>query len=488
MSDDRIAYAPDIVGVERLFMIAIKTPTESPEIKAITPDSVLMLDCTPATAKMEIRRFYFRALKPAKSAEIAFDLPEAQIVAPIEIWSFEDLREFRRLKDLQLPRRWPLGKNLPELKEKQTITTQAEIEALKGNPGSGTVWLQRSDDEIWAMQPDSTIPRWHWVNLPHGCPIHGAEIYQKGAYYPWEKDLSWPWKWKIRCPVGGEAYPSNDFANGDMTSGEFADDGIGGGCLYNGKKYGFIAEICQAYCHQMLRVAPECAKGYLATGDMRYVHKALVAFCRLAVEYAYLATMTQHRHRNSVSQVERFGQAPFSEGPCLEASGFTVYCIDQPGYQWRHAEAYDHIFPAIDKDLEILLFLQRKGFAIKTHEEARRFIEENLFAVWMQGTMDGACHSNEPYEQRGFARTDEMLNYAHGDDFMDWLYHRQGKMRTFVTNAFFRDGAPYESTGGYNGMHVSALGPIVNSIEHLRQLRPELYPEAKYPSLTKSRR
>ena len=62
-----------------------------------------------------------------------------------------------------------------------------------------------------------------------------------------------------------------------------------------------------------------------------------------------------------------------------------------------------------------------------------------------------------------------MLNYERGDEFMDWLYDGAGKMRIFVPNTYFRDGAPYESTGGYNGMHVEGLGPIVESVEHLRR-------------------
>ena len=45
-----------------------------------------------------------------------------------------------------------------------------------------------------------------------------------------------------------------------------------------------------------------------------------------------------------------------------------------------------------------------------------------------------------------------------------------------------------QSTGGYNGMHVTALGPIIESVEHLRELRPEVYPREKYPDLTQSRR
>jgi len=487
--DPRIAYAPDVVGVERLFMIAIKVPPEAPPLEISVPPEVKLLDQTPLPTKAEVRRYYFRSVKPGENVQIVFAHPEGPVTVTLTIWSFADLCAFRTLKGIQLPRRWPLGERLPELKEKQTLTTEAQKEAARKSGARAEEWLQMSDDDIWNMQPDSTIPRWHWVNIQYGCPIHGPEIYKGRAYYPWIKEASYPYKWKIECPLGHELYPSNNFGQDDFTSGPYPDDGIGGGYVApDGKHYGFIAEICQLYCHRMLSVAPACARAYLATGDRRYVHKALVALCRLAVEYAYLATMTQHRHRNTVAQVERFGPGRFDEGPILGATGLTVYSIDQPSYQVRHAEAYDQIFEAIDKDTEIIAFLQKKGFPVQTGEDVRRFIEENLMATWMQAAMDGATNSNEPHHQWGLAKMAECLNYKRGNEFFDWLYDGAGKMRVFVPNDYFRDGAPYESTGGYNAMHVEALGPIVDAIEHLKQLRPEVYPDDKYPSLGKSRR
>lgn len=486
LADDRVLYAPDIVGVQRLFMVALKMPVDAPDIQVTVPDSVTLLDRTPVPAKSETRRFYFRSLKPSPKAEIRFAHPAGEIVVPVEIWSYNDLRAPRELKGVQIPRRWPIGQPLPELKQKQIFPTGAEAKTPKKKAGGG--WLDTADDDIWAMQPDSTIPRWHWTNIQHGCPTHGKEIYRQRAYYPWEMDSTFPWRWKIRCPVGNEEYPSNDFAKGDMTSGEFPDDGIGGACLVDGEKYGFIAELCQFYCRRMMTVAPGCAAAYVNTGDRRYAHKALVALCRLADEYAYLATMTQHRHRNRVSQVERFGQGLFAEGPCLGGSGFTTYSIEQPGQLVTHAEAYDRIFPVIDEDQEIIPFLQKKGFDFRTHEDVRRFVEENLFAVWMQGIMDGACRTNEPGEQEALARAAIVLNYARGSDFADWLYDAEGRMRVFVPNDYFRDGAPYESTGGYNSAHVVHMTPVVDCLEKLRQLRPEVYPEARYPALSKIRR
>ncbi len=499
--DDVVAYKPDILGVNRLFLVALRVPPNTPEIKITVPDTVKLLDRMPLPTTKELRKYYFRTATPAKQSDIVFAHPGGDVTVSVEIWSFEDLRDFRTLKNVQLPRRWPLGEMLPELKEGQTTTTDKMKESAKGGTASD-YWLKFSDDEIWAIQPDTTIPRYHWVNLKYGCPIHGTEIYRGRAFYPWldENDKairsysyvpSVPYAWKIKCPVGNEIYPSNDFANDDFTSGEFPDDGIGGGYIApDGKHYGFIAETCQAYCHKMMAPAPTCADGYLRTGDIQYVHKALVALSRLAVEYSYLATMTHHRHRNSQRQVEKLGQGTFADGPFVGGGGYGVYCIDQPPYQMSHAEAYDKIWPAIDQDEEIIPYLQSKGFTnINTHEDVRRFLEENLFAVWMQGAMDGTTSSNQPYPQMGLVRMAEVLNYNRGDEFMDWLYYDpKGMMRYFVTNTFFRDGAPYESTGGYNGMHVTAIGPIVEGVEHLRELRPELYLDEKYPNLSKSRR
>jgi hypothetical protein len=477
-------------------MVALSVPTGAPDVKVSCPAAVKLLDRTPLPAKSEVRRFYFRAVKPAKTAEIVFAWPGQRLAVSLGIWSFDDLRQYRTLKGTQLPRRWPLGENLPELKTGQTLSGGARPRA-RYRGSEAEQWLALGDDAIWGMQPDSTIPRWHWVNLKEGCPVHGTDVYRDVPFYPWLNDkgvssrqynAAVPYLWKFICPVGRESYPSNNFAAGDFTSGRYPDDGIGGGLVIDGKHYGFIAEMAQSYSHQMLRVFPECSAAYLSSGDARYLHKALVAVSRVAVEYAYLATMTQHRHRNSMKQVERFGPGRFDEGPILQSSGFTTYCIDQPGTQLSFAYAYDAIWPDIDKDKDIITYLNGKGFPVRTGADVRRFIEENLFAVWMQGSMDGATASNEPWPQRGLVKIAEMLNYKRGTDFLDWLYDGNGNMRIFLPNGYFRDGAPYESTGGYNSAHVDGVGPIIDSIEHLRELNPDLYPVDRYPDMARARR
>ena len=74
--DQRVAYAPDIVGVDRMFMIVLGVAAETPQIAVTLPDSVAMFDRTPLPTKTDQRRYYFRSLKPAEKAEIKVCPPE----------------------------------------------------------------------------------------------------------------------------------------------------------------------------------------------------------------------------------------------------------------------------------------------------------------------------------------------------------------------------------------------------------------------------
>ncbi|MFO7948203.1 MAG: hypothetical protein R6V19_15480, partial [Armatimonadota bacterium] len=310
-----VLYAPDVVGVGRMFVVKLRVPVDADELQLDIPEFVSLLDRTPLPADESVRRYWFKSRKPADTARILFHHPGGEVPVDIQVWSFEDLQKQRELGGWQLPRRWPLGEKLPELKSSQTITTDAQKRAARANGPTpahkigledlpnknhpyitgADQWLKVTPEQIWSAFVDTTIARWPWVNLQEGCPVHGRKIYEYGSYYPWIRDRSLPYSWKIVCPVGNEAYPSNDFGAGDMTSGNYSDDGISGGCLVDGTRYGFIATICRAYCLEAQSIAPACANGYLATGDMRYVHRALVAMCRMAAEYAYLGTMVNHR-------------------------------------------------------------------------------------------------------------------------------------------------------------------------------------------------
>ena len=233
-TDERVAYAPDILGVGRLFLIALNVDPGAPRIDITIPDAVELLDQTSLPTDKPLRKYYFRTLKPAEKIDIVFAHPAGPVTISVQIWDYDDLREFRELKGHALPRRWPLGETLPALKQEQTITTEL-MKARARERGGETRWAEVDDDIIWGMQPDSTIPRWHWVNVNAGCPAHGTEIFKHRAFYPWGKNSTPPWDWKITCPVENEKYPSNDFAaflasggrDRSLLTGDYPDDGWG---------------------------------------------------------------------------------------------------------------------------------------------------------------------------------------------------------------------------------------------------------------------
>jgi hypothetical protein len=85
--DPRIAYAPDILGVDRMFLVALNVPQGAAELAVSILGEVEMFDRTPLPAKSDQRRYYFRTLAPTEGTEIVFDLPDGELVIPLVIWS-----------------------------------------------------------------------------------------------------------------------------------------------------------------------------------------------------------------------------------------------------------------------------------------------------------------------------------------------------------------------------------------------------------------
>ena len=88
----------DIVGVDRIFMVGLRMADDAPDVKVDVPTSVVLFDQTRAPFQGGIRRFYFRAVKPSPKADIRFALPSGEVVVPVMISSFDDLRQSRTLK------------------------------------------------------------------------------------------------------------------------------------------------------------------------------------------------------------------------------------------------------------------------------------------------------------------------------------------------------------------------------------------------------
>lgn len=483
-----VLYQPDVAMVGRRFMIVLKAVPSEPAVKVTAPTSVQLYDRTRLPTELDQRRFYFRAVAAETGAEITFTLSEASATVAVDILTFEQLLQPREVNRIQLPRCWPMGEDLGELKTEHTLLGDAvltKLEEAQASPDDSG-YGDKADDEFWGIQPDCTIPRWHWVNLKLGCPVHGTEIYRGKAYYPWRMSLDQ--RWKVQCPVGKEYYPSNDFANADMTGGDYPDDG--NGWIHNGQKYAFIAVYCQFLCHNAITHCRAPAEVYVKTGDIAAAHKALVALSRMAVEMGYLSVMLNHRYRGNeytAYKTDVLGPPQLKDMRRLRSSGFGVYCIATPVMIENLAKAYDCVWGAADKDPDIVPFLQSKGIDAATGKDVRRFIEKYLFRVAAQGVLDASARSNLPRPQAAMCAIIKLLNYERGTELMDWLYDGEGAMRIFLANFYFKDGIAYESPG-YNRCHVRDVPTIAEDIERIRELRPALFPVATYPPLAGSRR
>jgi hypothetical protein len=482
-------WAPEEVVEGRWFRVVLQTARDG-VLSVEYDDSLSLFDRTPDGVVQS--RFYLLARKPASKTTIKFTekLPDGStstLEIPLKILSREEVLSPRRLGEIQLPRRWPISEDIDEMKTEHTFITLDRLKAIRKTyvlkkPGI-TPWVEKSDEYLWELLPPSEIPRWHWVNLEKGCPIHGKEIYREQGFYPWRIDIEGH-PWKVQCPIGGEWYPSNDFGSGDMTSGDFPDDGYG--CLYKGDKYAFIAVHAQARAYAVHSAVDALVRSYIQTGDGRCAHKLGILLVRLADEFGYLSGYPQHRYSfqsEAATDPSRLGPDVPKRVSDLNRSGHSTYCIALAGEYPSFALAYDLLFEKIARDEELLEFVKGKGINVNTGEELRRYIEDNLFRVGAQTVMDGGAASNLPRPQEALASIALCLNYERCRELIRWLYDGGGQMRYFLANFYFKDGSAYESTGGYNGIHVAQVWKVESLMERLRKLRPELYPDDEFPSL-----
>ena len=81
--------------------------------------------------------------------------------------------------------------------------------SVTGAEAAASKWTAMSDQELWDFVPPPGQLRALNTCFGVDCPVHGAEIFRKGGHYPWITSDDRPFK--VKCPVGGEEYPSNDF-------------------------------------------------------------------------------------------------------------------------------------------------------------------------------------------------------------------------------------------------------------------------------------
>lgn len=343
--------------------------------------------------------------------------------------------------------------------------------------GEAAECIKQTDDFIWLMQPTTKIPRVppnHETNAL--CPIHGEKVRESSAWTAWTTDpVHHPYK--VRCRVGGEWYPSNDYMNGDMTSGEFPDDG--NGCVYQGKTYHFLKEYAHmAYGNNTVPCLRSLSQAWLLTGDKQYARKGCILLARLASEYP-----------NFTDRKDRLFYGPYNgrdphytwkTGGMITDLIWETFCLESEAY------AYDGLYNYMDQDPDMIAFLKSKGLPVENGNDLRRYIEDNLLRVGMQGILNGYIHGNEGFHQAAamacaLVLDDYSERHPNSKDMVDYAFLGEGHSAYMIANGTYRDGAGAESPG-YNSIKFDFIR-VNRLMEEIRKLHPDLFPTDRYPDL-----
>jgi len=332
--------------------------------------------------------------------------------------------------------------------------------------------LEMPDDQLWDFIPPAEQPRALNVRFGVDCPIHGKQIFKVGGHYPWITDREHPFK--VKCPVGGEVYPSNDFvpwsgthASNLDTHAKYVDDGYGW-IDADGNRYWFVGYYVfwQRWRRDILPVIPKLAYAYALTGDKRYSHKAAVMLARIASEYPKMDYTKQAYHNGVWPSTTR--------GKILDLDWEGDSTIEPL------AVAYDRIYDSIDSDAQLAAFLASKGI-----DNPKDFIETNFLQEAAGAIQTGIVHGNMNYQEQlaVVARVLDNSDPAKGyttDRMIDWITNGPGEMTTLLYNGVTRDGAASEESIGYMsiwtnsflglGQHLKLLGYDILSNPRLKKM------------------
>lgn len=481
------------------FRVALQQPAGSGDLQVEVPNTLRLFD---RWSKDSIQRFYFEATQPG-DATLRFHGAAGELSLPLKVEPWGDLLQARQRANIELPRIWPLAEpGLRELKTRRTLHTEADLQALRGKE-PGTVakrWRALTDDEMFNFLPGSCVPRTCLMVLGgfeeargKGCPICGPEIYKgRDAFYPWLFDpVKHPWK--IGCPNCGTWFPSNDYANGDMHSGDFPDDGFGCEPVNpvispNGKpwRWPFIAYYhqWQVYMREFTDGVRQCAEASIATGDREYARRAAIALFRLSESLLDLSVNLNHRKipvRNAVYQPPV--GAPLKRD-IERVQGSFLYIQpnwDTPRFE-GYARAWDLIFDQLEGDQTLVELAQRHHHPeIRTVEDFRWFVESGILRVVAQACLDNAVSRNYPQQEVTVATLALAMGTPRTHELVDWVLNGPGGIRFGLTNENFKDGAGHESEG-YNSIQIRNLERLFLTLERLYALDPERYQPPRFIS------
>jgi hypothetical protein len=356
-------------------------------------------------------------------------------------------------------------------KDKRTLLTDQQIYLARSNcanhPGAARVasaiignadkWLQWSDRDLLGLVTTADVPRAFNVSTA-GCPVHGKDIYKSGTY-PWIVDPKVPFK--IKCPIGGEVYPDNDYASfydsnfkdRQYLNGKYSDDGWGWPGP-DGQRYWFVGYANHwMWRDHVLPAVGDLSRAYVLTAKTSYAHKAVILLDRIAQVYP---DMDYHNQ-------SRYGSLQKASGNRYE--GKILSHIWETSTLRDLAESYDSIWETIDSDVDAHKLLGKSARDIRTN------IETNLLEQGIRACFSGQISGNFGMHQNALIYAVLARQYGDKDKWLGEVLNNAGSdlshlgINYALYNFVYRDGLPFETSPAYNWLWVENLTSIADMLK-----------------------
>jgi len=329
-------------------------------------------------------------------------------------------------------------------------------------------WVKIPDEELPGRVPPPEVPR-AFNSSFEGCPVHGMELFKFGNY-SWILD---PFRrpWKLKCPVGGEEYPSNDFqayldsgmTDRSLLTGEYPDDGWGWAKSGDMHAHWFVAYYCHWYWYNyVIPGVLGLSRAYLLTGKEAYGRKCLLLLDRIAEYYPAMDYNRQSRYAREFRP---------------EYTGKIVNRIWETNVIRDLAESIANIKEYLLRDSSRLLG--------RGPQEETEFLGERVLIEGLRGIREDRIVGNYGMHQHAAMIVLKALD--RDDVTEEWLdlllnnprggYHHQG-ISYAMDNFVYRDGVAYENAPGYcftwirNLLKVAHhLGSLGHTYPHRERLR-----------------
>lgn len=376
-------------------------------------------------------------------------------------------------------------------RQKHILEVGDEIEYYIGAKyTAANAFVEQSDEFLWMLQPPTSLPRVYNRGKAGGrtiCPECGEKVLEISPWNCWRIDpIAHPYK--VQCRRCRKWYPSNDYHKGDMTSGDYPDDGSG--WTDGEREYYFLREYAHmCYGTVVVPTLTSLSQAYLLTGDTKYAHKGCVLMARLASEYPNYGWETVTPAPDLENRFDRTFLGPFDN--------------QHPDYSWKHggmitdliwetfqlealAYAYDALYDHFARDEELLAFVQSKGLPVANGDDLRRYIEEYILRAGMVALQKKEVKGNEGFHQAtALALALVMDDYSdtrpNSLDMVEYAYHGTGQAAYMMVNSLARDGGGHESPN-YNRIKTDFIR-VAQLMEEVRQRHPDTFPRERYPDL-----